>query len=87
MDLVTSILIIACLLSLTVLSGCGVLSLSSPGPTPGAEGKQGNMPASQNQCSLHISVSFHLSKMLTTEPISDNAIIPDYKLDNQVHQQ
>lgn len=77
-DLDVSILIIvpSCLCSIWIATGA---SLS-------VKASMGNMPMLQNQCSLHV-LFFHLSKVLTTGPVSDNAVILDSKLDNEVHQQ
>lgn len=81
-----------CLLSLMVLCGWALGGGSPPAspkarPSWGPAANTGNMPVLPSQCSLHISVSFRLSKMRTTGPISDDAVILDCKLDNQVHQQ
>lgn len=80
-DLGMSVLIIVPLSSLFQLDGLQGFSACLP------QGRPGNMPALQSQCSLHVSGFFHLSDVLTTRPLSDNVIIPDSKFENEVHQQ
>lgn len=45
--------------------------------SPRPEASLGPRLAPQNQCSVHMPVSFHLLKRLTTGPISDKAIVLD----------
>lgn len=67
-----------------VWMGKGFLPPPPPGPglSQGPKASAGNMPASPNPCSLHISVSFHLSQMCTPGPMSDDAIVLDCKFHN-----
>lgn len=70
-------------LSLSCLDGqWGLLFLSPPGPSPGAEGQQGSIAVSAVD-----SFGSHLTYLLTTGPVFDGAITLDSELDSEVHQQ
>lgn len=71
---------------LIIVSSCLCAIWIATGASLPVKASTGNLPTLQSQCSLHV-LFFHLSKVLTTGPVSDNAVILDSKLDNEVHQQ
>ena len=78
LDLGTSFPVTFCLLSL--MDSHGWAQRSSPvssrtSPSRGLKAGTGSMPASPDQCSVHILASVPLSKTCPAGPISDDAII------------
>lgn len=78
LDLDMSFPVTVCLLSLTDVRGWAQRSSPVSSRTSlswGLKAGTGSMPASPDQCSGHISVSFHLSRTRPTRPTSDEAVI------------